>query len=311
MKDKLPAMMFYPGDWLKAPELRVVSHAARGLWIDLLCFMFENEQRGVLPHSSVLAIARMTGGTVDETKAELEELESAGVFSRNESGHIICRRMLRDETKRHEMHDIKAQCGRQGGNPAFEKGKPNPYYQNDNEADKEKDKQTDKQTDKRKITLSSSSSSSSSISITSSEEERESSASPPTPAQDSIDVELSELLIAKIEEINPTYFDSKPPNMKRWTTAFRLIRTQDKRDIADIRFVIENFGRHRDGAFSWADNIRAPDALRGTTRSGADKFTTIITQLRTCNGTTHKSTGRDHVPTQAEYEQRKQMLGIN
>jgi hypothetical protein len=45
---KLPAFQFYPGDWLKDSALRRCSATARGAWIDILCLMFECDNRGIL-----------------------------------------------------------------------------------------------------------------------------------------------------------------------------------------------------------------------------------------------------------------------
>lgn len=45
---KLPSMQFYTGDWLKDPSIRRLSPAARGLWFDMLCFMWESPRRGFL-----------------------------------------------------------------------------------------------------------------------------------------------------------------------------------------------------------------------------------------------------------------------
>ncbi len=43
---KLPSFQFYPGDWMKDPALRSVSLEARGLWMDMLCLLFESVRRG-------------------------------------------------------------------------------------------------------------------------------------------------------------------------------------------------------------------------------------------------------------------------
>ncbi len=43
---KLPSFQFYPGDWMKDPSLRSVSLEARGLWMDMLCLLFESVRRG-------------------------------------------------------------------------------------------------------------------------------------------------------------------------------------------------------------------------------------------------------------------------
>lgn len=101
---KLPSFQFYPGDWMKDPALRACSLAARGLWLDLLCLMFECDRRGYLQINgkpmSLEQIARATGCSTDEASRGLQELESSGVFSRSEHGSIYSRRLVRDDQTR-------------------------------------------------------------------------------------------------------------------------------------------------------------------------------------------------------------------
>ncbi len=117
---KLPAMQFYPGDWMKDPALRSVSIAARGLWIDMLCLMHECDRRGYLQHVTgkpVTAeqLARMTGCSTDELSQLLQELEDSGVFSRTEHGVLYSRRLVRDE----RLRSKRRASGRLGGNPVL------------------------------------------------------------------------------------------------------------------------------------------------------------------------------------------------
>lgn len=149
---------------MKDPELRSVSLHARGLWIDLLCMMSESDPRGYLQINgkapSETQLARMVGCTEEEISRGLSELSAAGVFSSTKTGVIFSRRMVKDDN----LIKIRKKCGKMGGNPAFKRGLPNPYYDTQNEReDKQKDNQIDKQTDNQKITPSSSSSSSKSI----------------------------------------------------------------------------------------------------------------------------------------------------
>jgi biotin operon repressor len=118
---KLPSFQFYPGDWMKDPGLRSVSLEARGLWIDMLCLLFEGGRRGYLQHAtgkpvSDEQLARMTGSSSERVSRLLQELEDSGVFSRTEHGTIYSRRMLRDERKRKAC----SEAGKKGGgNPEF------------------------------------------------------------------------------------------------------------------------------------------------------------------------------------------------
>lgn len=99
-----PSLQFYPADWLRDPGLRSCSLGARGLWIDMLCFMHEADPYGHLRlngqdlEASVLA--RMVGAGRSEVKRALAELENAGVFSKNSQGTIYSRRMINDENLR-------------------------------------------------------------------------------------------------------------------------------------------------------------------------------------------------------------------
>lgn len=109
---KRPSLQFYVGDWMKDPALRAVSFAARGLWMDLLCLMFESPERGCLKHANGRPVtpeqlARMTGGTIDEVRALLQELDDCGVYSVRDDGVIFSRRMVRDE----ELRAKRAECG--------------------------------------------------------------------------------------------------------------------------------------------------------------------------------------------------------
>ena len=50
---KRPSFQFYPGDWLHDTGLRACSLAARGLWIDIVCFMHQAEPYGHLTFPAV------------------------------------------------------------------------------------------------------------------------------------------------------------------------------------------------------------------------------------------------------------------
>ncbi len=120
MSGKLPMICLYTGDWMKDPALRSVSSAARGLWIDLLCLMFEAPRRGYLELNpgqplSPKQVSRMTGLSTKEVQKWSAELKMAGVLSVSENGIIFSRRMVRDEDKRLKAKEF----GKRGGNPAI------------------------------------------------------------------------------------------------------------------------------------------------------------------------------------------------
>lgn len=120
---KRPSFQFYPGDWLNDAALRMVSIGARGLWIEMMCLMHQGSEYGYLKVNGKVILssnlARMSGATLSETEGWLGELESAGVFSRDESGCIFSRRMIRDE----KIRESRAAGGSKGGNPMLLKAR--------------------------------------------------------------------------------------------------------------------------------------------------------------------------------------------
>lgn len=73
MANKAPSIQFYVRDWLCDPELRSASLLSRGAWIDCLCFMWENSQRGELTRTPI-KFARLISGSLDEALHFLNEL---------------------------------------------------------------------------------------------------------------------------------------------------------------------------------------------------------------------------------------------
>lgn len=122
-KGKSPAAQFYWADWLRDPALRSISSGARGLWIDILCLMWECTPKGHLQTRtgqpfSVEMICRMTGNiSEEEVNRWLKELDNSGVSSLSASGVLISRRMVRDEHKR----ALCREAGKRGGNPTLKR----------------------------------------------------------------------------------------------------------------------------------------------------------------------------------------------
>ena len=104
MPDRLPWMKFEPRSWMTEPGLRVCSLAARGLWTDMLCLMWDSPDRGRLIIAerapSTAMIARLVGTTEQEVESLLAELDESGVLSRDDNGAIYSRRMVREEHDR-------------------------------------------------------------------------------------------------------------------------------------------------------------------------------------------------------------------
>jgi hypothetical protein len=126
-----PWFKFYPSDWRSDPALRVCSLAARGLWMEMLCVMHEATPRGTLRINgapmTAKQIAALVGAGVGEAQRCLDELEAAGVYSRDDNRVIFSRRMMRDTEK--ALRD-KAN-GKGGGNPSIKRGVNPPVNRQD------------------------------------------------------------------------------------------------------------------------------------------------------------------------------------
>jgi len=99
---KAPATQFYIKDWLTDPELRLACLSTRGIWIDLLCFMWQAKNKGELELTEE-QIAKLTGannGEVETFLAEAEEFKfcdmSRDVTKSHSKVTIINRRMSRE-----------------------------------------------------------------------------------------------------------------------------------------------------------------------------------------------------------------------
>lgn len=111
---KRPSFQFYPADWRKDPALSSCSLGARGLWIEMMCVAHESDEYGVLTMNgkpmTEVHIARQVGESPTAIRRFLQELEAAGVFSRNEAGAIFSRRMVKDE----RIRTVRAAAGQAG-----------------------------------------------------------------------------------------------------------------------------------------------------------------------------------------------------
>lgn len=125
-KDKRPAFQFYYKDWLSDSALKRRSRAAKGLWIDLLCMMFDSEERGFLIENGVVLtpgdVLDSMEGNRDVNRSALKELLSYGIARRDDRGAIYSKRMVEDE----RVRQIHAECGCKGGRPKVKtKTEPN------------------------------------------------------------------------------------------------------------------------------------------------------------------------------------------
>lgn len=112
-------MKFWPQDWEGDVALRVVSLAAQGLWMRLLCAMHRSDPYGHLTMNgrpmSVRQVASLASISEREAGKLLKELENSGVFSRADDGVIFSRRLIRDRA----VSEAGRENGKAGGNPTL------------------------------------------------------------------------------------------------------------------------------------------------------------------------------------------------
>lgn len=114
----MPFMQFYTGDWLRDPEVSKLSPMARGIWIDALAAMHEQNRQGYVTGTAE-QLARVCRCSTSEMTQAIEEFDltnCAGVsrecHSLSENGPAIVtltnRRMSREHQQRVSAANRKA-----------------------------------------------------------------------------------------------------------------------------------------------------------------------------------------------------------
>jgi hypothetical protein len=141
-----PWFPFYAADWLADPALRTVGLAARGAWIEILCLIYQTDDRGRLSVAgnamTPRQLARAIGADLQEVEAILDELRAAGVCDVDDDGAVVSRRMRRDmesKAKRAAGGHLGAEHGIKGAEHGHKGGRPR----------KPTDKGTEKATDRK------------------------------------------------------------------------------------------------------------------------------------------------------------------
>jgi hypothetical protein len=115
---------FFPAEYETAPELRMCSLAAQGLWMRLLCRMHDGVPSGHLTIKgrapTIAEIGAIIGHDQDVVEPLIEELRVNGVFSETSAGVIFSRRLVRDA----KAYAAAVRSGRKGGNPKIIKETP-------------------------------------------------------------------------------------------------------------------------------------------------------------------------------------------
>ena len=140
---KLPAFMFYPGDWRKDTGVQSLSYEERGVWFELICFMWESEQRGKLVLNGKKMdendISRLIGLDVSQTSKILATLLAKGVAKiEQNTGIIYCKRIIDEE----HIRKVRAEAGYLGGSKTQakrqSKSTPSVSYSSSNSISKHK-----------------------------------------------------------------------------------------------------------------------------------------------------------------------------
>jgi hypothetical protein len=102
MANKLPALQFYPGDWLKDPSVSMCSPSTRGIWVDFLCAMHNLDRCGQLTgnYAQLSRIARCSPAEAEVAVKELHNTKTADVIFCNNDVTITNRRMMREHNER-------------------------------------------------------------------------------------------------------------------------------------------------------------------------------------------------------------------
>ena len=113
-----PWMKFFPADWMSEPKLKLVSRAARSLWIDMICLMHQSGT-GRLEISgrpmTEKEIASILGDNPRTIKKLIAELMAADVSTIVDGSFIASSRVIRD----FEKAEKDRSNGRMGGNPSL------------------------------------------------------------------------------------------------------------------------------------------------------------------------------------------------
>ncbi len=103
--NKRPAFQFYPADWIKDPDLQMCSMSTIGIWINLICRMWEAKEQGKV-RGTKEEICQIVGCTISELALFFDDNnfhKFANVTKRNKKVTIINRRMYKDYIERESV----------------------------------------------------------------------------------------------------------------------------------------------------------------------------------------------------------------
>ena len=132
-RTKAPAFQFYAMDWLTDPSLRLCSPETRGVWIDILCWMWLSSEVGfMMVNGNNLTpnqIQKYLGMDSKKWSRIWSELTGFGIIRQDPSGRFYSKRMVEDE----RIREIRKACGIMGGNPTIKKNSKDLVNQKSNQ----------------------------------------------------------------------------------------------------------------------------------------------------------------------------------
>ncbi|MCK4859947.1 MAG: hypothetical protein KAS87_05255 [Candidatus Omnitrophica bacterium] len=116
-KGKAPAFQFYVKDWLSDPELQKAHPTTRGIWINLLCYMWDAPDRGKL-ETNERELCQLGSCLLEDIKVFLSDAKRldfcdisvtchADVTSSHADVTIKNRRMIREQYERQKARERK------------------------------------------------------------------------------------------------------------------------------------------------------------------------------------------------------------
>lgn len=273
MADKakpFPYFPFYPGDWMKSVlDLGQCSISAHGLWINLLCLMWESPKPGYLLLSNgtvpdTKTVSKILGISEEEYTTLFNELLSKNVPSFDEKlGTIYSRKMVRE----HESLSAKSLAGKKHrGNQRTNKKVEQVFQKKMEQAFHEKMEQP--------LGLGMGLDMGLGMGLGMGLIQGKKGTGEKGFPEDSKPYQLAR----RLWEITQTnYPASKEPNLQTWAKDFELILRIDKRELKDITKILDRLSLNDD--WFWTKQIRSPGALRGKTKAGADRFVQILSSI--------------------------------
>lgn len=112
-KRKYSLMPFDTGMWLSDPRINSLSLMAKGVWVTVLCYMWESSKRGMLvkPNNAPYSLSELVVllGLIDDEP--LQELIDCGILSLNHKGVYYYADMVRQA----DISKKRRNAGKKGG----------------------------------------------------------------------------------------------------------------------------------------------------------------------------------------------------